>query len=262
MSQDVYPWKAWQFNKIREVLKRKYNTHGYPLKKGHHIEFSSGVGLWVPDFWVVAHSYTRKMWELHPRRYEFKTVWIHRILRSPEEVMSEMMANNGYDKSNLLELGRLAISELTELIPGGQIVDMIDKIILMVRSLRPFPVYENISFYGTLNDYMIYQNIVHVKNDMKDMGYQIVGTIKNHWINYGAKMQELGRPNYLMEKANELYPEDFDFLTMQNPDDDPGQIHPIDDPDIPQVEIPDDDNDNQGSGGGISDPYGPPGGLF
>jgi hypothetical protein len=198
-------FKIWQFNKIREVLKKKYNAHGYPMRKGCYVGYGSGVGLWIPDFWSIAESYTRAKWIEHPET-QFKTVWIYRNQRSPVEVFSDMLAN-GVSPSNLTEMVAGTLNDFAD----QWLRNPVAEAQMFVNTLRPYEVYPHIAFYGTCNDYLIFRNINYVVQDMESMGWTHDGTLVDAIKEYNEHYRSFGQVPYLLSKTNEQYPDDYDF---------------------------------------------------
>ena len=139
----------WMGIKIRKKLANYKNKYGYPVRFHNSMDTYGGVMFWISEYYRVYTEATKIRWTMKPDE-RWRTIVIQ--------------------KANLDFTGELVI-DIVEKIPifGDIIVSTIYDI--QKVDFLFYPLYENIAFYNTLNDVLIYSNWDKILMELNKEGY-------------------------------------------------------------------------------------------
>ena len=76
---DNYKIPFWQFNKIREITKKIFHSHGMRVRFKRYDTFLWGMALSLPDFYIVDTVQTTLKWEENPTEWMWRKILISGI---------------------------------------------------------------------------------------------------------------------------------------------------------------------------------------
>jgi hypothetical protein len=71
----THPGMEIDYGRIRYVMGQIYQQFGYPVKFGYHVDYYSGVAMWILDDWQIDDFNTRNLWNWRPQ-FKWKRVFV------------------------------------------------------------------------------------------------------------------------------------------------------------------------------------------
>lgn len=140
---------AWtETIKIRNKLKGYFRPSGYPVKFEKYVGYFSGVSFWIPAGWMVHNEATIFSWKDH-MQMDLGFLNVDNSALPLREVF-------------IWFVGQEFMSFIQQLIPF-QLETGIFNFMSSGLSLKTLDIFENLSFYETLNDAVIFANWDKVK---------------------------------------------------------------------------------------------------
>jgi hypothetical protein len=146
--------KWYETNKIRKLLARYYNTGGYPVKIGYHVDYFSGLAMWIQDRWKIVDKLAEQEWKSKPY-----TQWVYVPIMKVD-------LYDTFDQELTATQGKKVVGGIPLFggIIGGFWND-IDKA-AMINTITWIKIYPILLFYNTINDLVIFANWNLVLDDL------------------------------------------------------------------------------------------------
>lgn len=149
--------ECWQTIKIRTILASLFSRHGYPLREYAGMGYFSGISCWIPVQRYINHHETRMLWENAEKRgWDGKSPhpkWRTLILMEvpePESSLDILTGRGVVFDFGMIDLGFELYQTFTN---------------------EPYPIFENLSFYNTIHDILIYHNWDKIRKLFNMNGY-------------------------------------------------------------------------------------------
>lgn len=136
-------------NKIRKLLANIKNKYGYPVRFYHSMDTFSGIMFWINEEYRCYPSITKERWKDNNEE-----AWRYIIIQRQD---LDFWGELGLDMIRNIPIISYVIDEVVH--------DIIGVDLLLI------PIYENVAFYNTMNDILIFSNWGKIKKDLEKEGY-------------------------------------------------------------------------------------------